>query len=53
MRTRVQIRRNIHFTEAKIIYIDAAEVHTLIVKFITGNETAEMKIKSIETKRDG
>ena len=33
--------------------IDAAEVHTLIVKFITGNETAEMKIKSMEIKCDG
>ena len=41
----------IHHGEAYTI--DAAEVHTLIVKFITGNETAEMKIKSLETKRNG
>ena len=33
--------------------IDTAEVHTLIVKFITGNDTAEMKIKAHEAKRDG
>ena len=33
--------------------IDAAEVHTLLVKFITGNETAEMRIKAHEAKRDG
>ena len=32
---------------------DAAEVHTLIVKFITGNETAEMKIKVHESLRNG
>ena len=39
--------------EGEAYTIDAAEVHTLIVKFITGNETAEMKIKAIEGKRDG
>ena len=33
--------------------IDAAEVHTLIVKFIAGNETAEIKIKTYENNRDG
>ena len=33
--------------------IDAAEVHTLLVKFITGNETAEMRIKAHETDRNG
>ena len=33
--------------------IDAAEVHTLIVKFIAGNETAEIKIKPHENDRDG
>ena len=32
---------------------DAAEVHTLIVRFITGNETAEMKIKVHESLRNG
>ena len=32
--------------------IDAAEVHTLIVKFITGNDTTEMKVKAHESKRD-
>lgn len=33
--------------------IDASEVHTLIVKFITGNDTAEMKIKAHELLRNG
>ena len=33
--------------------IDAAEVHTLLVKFITGNETAEMQIKVHEIERNG
>ena len=33
--------------------IDSAEVHTLLVKFIMGNETAEMKIKIHEPLRDG
>ena len=33
--------------------IDAAEVHTLLVKFITGNEIAEMRIKAHEAERDG
>ena len=33
--------------------IDAAEVHTLLVKFIMGNETAEMKIKEHELLRNG
>ena len=28
--------------------IDTAEVHTLLVKFITGNETAEVRIKAHE-----
>ena len=32
---------------------DAAEVHTLIVKFTTGNETTEMKIKVHESLRNG
>ena len=39
--------------EGEAFGIDAAEVHTLIVKFITGNDTAEMKIKAHESKRDG
>lgn len=33
--------------------IDAAEVHTLIVNFITGNETAEVKIKEHEDENNG
>ena len=33
--------------------IDAAEVHTLLVKFITGNETAEMRIQAHETEQNG
>ena len=33
--------------------IDASEVHTLLVKFITGNETAEMRIKAHEADRNG
>ena len=41
----------INIGEAYII--DAAEVHTLIVKFIAGNETAETKIKPYEHDRDG
>ncbi len=32
---------------------DATDVHTLIVKFITGNDTAEMKIKVHESFRNG
>ena len=34
-------------------HIDASEVHTLLVKFITGNETAEMRIKAYEIERNG
>ena len=33
--------------------IDTADVHTLLVKLIMGNETAEMKIKSHELLRNG
>ena len=33
--------------------IDASEVHTLLVKFITWNETAEMRIKAHEIERNG
>ena len=33
--------------------IDTVEVHTLLVKFITGNETAEMRIKAHEAERNG
>ena len=34
-------------------HIDAAEVHTLLVKFTTGNKTAEMWIKVHEPERKG
>ena len=32
--------------------VDTAEVHTLLVKFITGNETAEMRIKAHDAERN-
>jgi hypothetical protein len=33
--------------------IDAADVHTFIVNFISGNETAEAKIQAYETNNNG
>ena len=42
-----------HVGTGEAYTIDAAEVHTLIVKFIAGNETAEIKIKPYENDRDG
>ena len=33
--------------------IDAAEVYILLVNFIAGNETTEMRIKAHERERNG
>jgi hypothetical protein len=39
--------------DGKAFTIDAADVHTFIVNFISGNETAEAKIQAHEAQNNG